>query len=124
MASGTKGDVVYTESVGIGAGSVSVGASKRGTRNIIPITGGTTGGMIEGTVLSGGADYQLLGSAFVLDARYTVHTNDGGLIIVRNCGPVGALVPVFEAAAAGKYAWVNENKWLSSDPGVGAESSI
>ena len=118
-ASGTGGAVVYTESVGIGDGSVSVGASKRGTRNIIPITGGTTMGRIKGNVLSGGADFQLLDSSFELDARYTLSTDDGELIIVRNCGPLGALVPVFEASATGKYAWLNENKWLSSDPSIG-----
>jgi hypothetical protein len=117
-ASGSKGDVVYTESVGIGAGSVSVGASKRGVRNIIPITGGTTSGMIPGSVLSGGADYQLSANGvFSLDARYTAKTNDGELIIVRNCGPLGALVPVFETRTDGKYSWVNEMEFLSSDPG-------
>lgn len=119
QASGTRGDVVYMESVGIGAGSIAVGASKRGTRNIIPITGGTTTGRIAGGVLSGGADYQLIsGSVFELDARYTLQTDDGELIIVRNCGPVGALVPVFETRADGAYAWVNENAFLSSDPGI------
>ena len=117
-AAGTKGAVVYMESVGIGAGSVAVGASKRGTRNIIPITGGTTTGKIAGSVLAGGADFQLIGSSFVLDARYTLHTSDGELIVVRNCGPVGALVPVFETRKYGKYAWVNDNHWLSSDPTV------
>jgi hypothetical protein len=71
-------------------------------------------------VLSGGADYQIIGASFELDARYTIRTNDGELIIVRNCGPVGALVPVFEAATAGKYAFMNANTWLSSDPGIGA----
>jgi hypothetical protein len=116
---GAKGAVVYTESVGIGAGSVSVGASKRGNRNIIPITGGTTQGRVQGSVLSGGADYQIIGAAFELDARYTVHTDDDELIIVRNCGPVGALVPVFETRADGPYAFLNENRWLSSDPSVG-----
>ena len=121
VASGTKGAVVYTESVGIAGGSVAVGASKRGTRNIIPITGGTTSGRVTGTVLSGGADYQLSASAFNLDARYTIKTSDSGeLIIVRNCGPLGALVPVFETRASGTYAWLNKNTWLSSDPGVGA----
>jgi hypothetical protein len=118
-ASGSKGEVVYTESVGIGAGSVAVGASKRGTRNIIPITGGTTSGMIAGSVLSGGADYQLsAGGVFSLDARYTLKTSDGELIIVRNCGPVGGLVPVFEAKTDGKYSWVNDMEFLSSDPGI------
>jgi hypothetical protein len=117
---GRQAGVMYTESVGIGGGSVSVGASKRGSRNIIPITGGTTEGRIEGGVLSGGADFQLsAGGEFILDARYTLKTKEGELIIVRNCGPIGALVPVFEAKASGPYAWVNANTWLSSDPSIG-----
>jgi hypothetical protein len=120
VASGTKGAVVYMESVGIADGSVTIGASKRGTRNIVPITGGTTSGRVTGTVLSGGADYQLSASTFNLDARYTIKANDDGeLIIVRNCGPLGALVPVFEARVGGSYDWLNKNTWLSSDPGVG-----
>jgi Protein of unknown function (DUF3237) len=118
VAAGTKTTTVYTESVGIGS-SVSVGASKRGTRNIVPITGGTTSGKLQGSVLAGGADFQLSASAFELDARYTVQTGDGELIVVRNCGPLGALVPVFETRTDGGYAWVNANRWLSSDPGVG-----
>jgi hypothetical protein len=117
---GRQAGVVYTESVGIGAGSVSVGTSKRGSRNIIPITGGTTEGRIKGGVLSGGADFQLSADGqFILDARYTLKTAEGELIIVRNCGPIGALVPVFEASAKGPYAWVNANTWLSSDPSIG-----
>jgi hypothetical protein len=119
-ASGSQGDVVYQESVGIGAGSVAVGASKRGNRNIIPITGGSTTGKIAGGVLAGGADFQLIGSEFVLDARYTLKTSEGELIIVRNCGPVGGLVPVFEARKDGKFAWLNTTEYLSSDPGVTA----
>ncbi len=120
-ASGTKGSVVYTESVGIANGSVTVGASKLGTRNIVPITGGTTTSRVAGTVLSGGADYQLsAGGVFSLDARYTIKTSDGGeLIIVRNCGPIGSLVPVYETSASGTYAWLNANTWLSSDPAAG-----
>ena len=117
-ATGTPGAVIYMESVGINGAGVSVGASKRGTRNIIPITGGSFSGRLQGDVLAGGGDYQLIGDSFVLDARYTLHTNDDQLIIVRNCGPVGALVPVFEARADSPYAWLNENEWLSSDPGV------
>ncbi len=115
---GRRGGVMYTESVGIGGG-VSVGASKRGSRNIIPITGGTTEGRIQGGVLPGGADFQLsAGGQFILDARYTLKTDDDQLIIVRNCGPIGALVPVFEANNTGPYAWVNANTWLSSDPSI------
>lgn len=88
-ASGTRGAVAFTESVGIGAGSTSVGASKRGTRSVIPITGGTASGRVSGSVLSGGADYQLRASSFSLDARYTIRTSDGFFILIRNCGPIG-----------------------------------
>jgi len=119
--SGRKGPEMYRETVGIG-GSQSVGASKRGTRNIIPITGGTTTGKLAGKILPLGADFQLLGGTFIIDARYVAQTNDNALVIVRNCGAIGALVPVFEAAADGKYAFLNEDKWLSSDPSIGLGS--
>lgn len=110
--SGSQGATVFTESVSLGS-SVSIGASKRGSRNIIPITGGTTTGKVTGKILNGGADYQLGG----LDARYTLAPDDGEFIIVRNCGS-GGLIPVFEARVAGPYNFLNENKYLSSQPGM------
>ena len=113
---GRKGTSVFTESVTLGA-SLSVGASKRGTRNIIPITGGTVTGRLTGTILSGGADYQLIGSTTKLDAKYTLSSNDGEFVLVRNCGPFGALIPQFETRAAGAYAFLNANTFVSSDPG-------
>jgi hypothetical protein len=116
-AVGSRGTTVFTETVGIGS-SLSVGASKRGTRNVIPITGGTTSGKVAGSVLPGGADFQLIGGgSTVLDARYTVATNDGEYIVIRNCGPFGAMIPLFEARAAGPYAFLNEDAFMSSDPG-------
>jgi hypothetical protein len=116
-ATGTRGATVFTETVTLGS-SQSVGASKRGTRNVIPITGGRMSGRVAGTVRPGGADYQLIGGTSTLDARYTLATNDGEFIIVRNCGPFGRLVPVFETRAAGPYAFLNTGAWLSSDPGM------
>ncbi|WP_437573062.1 DUF3237 family protein [Sorangium sp. So ce887] len=123
-ATGARGSSVFTESVTLGS-SLSVGASKRGTRNIIPITGGTvTGGTLlsglSGSVLPGGADYQLLGASTVLDARYALSSNDGEVIVVRNCGPFGALIPVFETRADGPYAILNTKQYVSSDPGGAA----
>ena len=47
-ATGSRGASVFTETVTLG-GSLSVGASKRGTRNIIPITGGMTTGRVVGS---------------------------------------------------------------------------
>jgi hypothetical protein len=116
---GQRGASVFTENVALGS-SLSVGASKRGTRNIIPITGGTVTGRFTGTVLPGGADYQLVGSPTTLDARYVLRSNEGELAIVRNCGPFGALIPLFEARADGPFAFLNENDFLSSDPGAGS----
>jgi len=118
--SGSKGDSVFTENVSLGS-SFSVSNAKRGSRNIIPITGGTTTGKVAGKILDGGADYQLAGSSgTTLDARYTLAPSDGAFIIVRNCGPINALVPAFEAATDGPYKFLNEGKFLSSAPGSGA----
>jgi hypothetical protein len=115
---GSKGSSVFTEQVGIGS-SLSVGASKNGTRNVIPITGGTVTGKVTGNVVAGGADYQLLGGTTRLDARYSIATNDNEFILIRNCGPIGSLVPTFETRADGPYAFLNANTFVSSDPGGG-----
>jgi hypothetical protein len=90
-----QGEVLITENVTLGA-SQRVGESKRGNRNIIPITGGTVSGRITGKVLMGGADYQILSPPATIDAHYLWQTDDGELIIVRNGGSFGALVPTFE----------------------------
>ena len=60
-----------------------------GRRRIINITGGSfTGERLSGRVLPGGADWQVIRTDGVadLDARYTLETNDGALIYVRNHG--------------------------------------
>lgn len=116
VQSGGQGTSVLTENVTLGS-SISIGASKRGSRNIIPITGGTTKGRVVGKILDGGADYQLGG----LDARYTLAPDDGELVIVRNCGS-GTLYPVFEARVAGPYNFLNTNKYVSSSPSVAGSS--
>jgi hypothetical protein len=113
---GSQGDPVFTETVTLG-GSISTGASKRGTRNVIPITGGTVSGDLEGVVLPGGADYQLANGGTVLDARYMLKSDDGEFVVVRNCGAFGALIPWFEAPVDGPYAFLNDGEFVSSDPG-------
>ncbi|HET7609629.1 MAG TPA: DUF3237 family protein [Gammaproteobacteria bacterium] len=112
------GELLITENVTL-APSQRVGASKRGDRNIIPITGGTVKGRISGKVLMGGADFQLLTPPATIDAHYLWETDDGEVIVVRNGGAFGALVPTFEARADGPYAYLNEGAYLSSNPGRG-----
>jgi Protein of unknown function (DUF3237) len=103
---------VLQAAVNIGA-SLAVGSSKYGSRNIIPITGGTfTGTDVEGDVVSGGADYQLTpsgGGDLLIEARYTLKTSDGELIVVRNCnGGTGEGTRLsFETRKDGPYAWIN-----------------
>jgi hypothetical protein len=121
-ASGSRGATVLTETVTLGQ-SISIGASKRGSRNIIPITGGTVSGRLTGTVVPGGADYQLIGNTTVLDAKYTLRDQAGEYVLVRNCGPFGAMAPLFEARKDGPYAFLNEGRYLSSDPG-GAQGGV
>jgi hypothetical protein len=66
-----------------------LGSTHLGRRRIIPITGGTVDGpRLQGKVLPGGADWQIIradGTA-ELEARYTLEAADGSLISVLNRG--------------------------------------
>ena len=66
----------------------SSGNNGKGTRTIIPITGGTFEGPdIKGEVLPGGADYQLaVDGRNEVEAIYCIRTDDGVTIHVRNNG--------------------------------------
>jgi len=112
------GEMLVREDVTL-APSQSVGVSKRGGRNIIPISGGTLSGRISGKVLMGGADFQNLTPPVTLDARYLWQAADGEIIIVRNAGSMGAFVPAFEARVDGPYAFLNSGRYLSSNPTMG-----
>ena len=113
-----EGEILIRENVTL-APSQSVGASKRGPRNIIPITGGELSGRINGKVLMGGADYQDLSPPATIDARYLWQADDGEIIIVRNGGSFGSLAPTFEARVDGPYAYLNDGLYLSSNPAMG-----
>jgi Protein of unknown function (DUF3237) len=69
----------------IEAGNV-VGLNSRGKRRIIPITGGTVTGKVNGKVLPGGADFQIVVSDTTadLDARYMIELENGEHIFVQN----------------------------------------
>ena len=109
-----------------------VGQTPLGERRIINITGGHfTGEKLRGVVLPGGADWQLVrpDGAALLEAKYTLRTDDGALIYVTNRGirhgppevlariAQGELVdparyyfraaPSFETGASA-YAWLND----------------
>ena len=110
-----------------------VGDTGKGTRTVIPITGGTfEGPNIKGEVLPGGADYQMqLDGRTEIEAIYCIRTDDGVSIHVRNCGIIkmgeGGMyfrcAPKFEAPKDSKYAWLNECLFLCQ-PGMGEPGGI
>jgi len=82
-----------------------LGEGPLGRRRVIPITGGGfRGERLSGRVLAGGADWQVLRADGVaeLDARYTLETDDGALIYVRNFGYRHGPAEVLRRLAAGE----------------------
>jgi hypothetical protein len=68
---------------------LDLGVTLNGHRRVIPIQGGlVTGPRLQGRIVPGGADWQILHSTGTasLDARYTMETDDGALIYVVNRG--------------------------------------
>ena len=108
--------------------SYSCGETQHGRRTVIPITGGTfEGPNIKGTILNGGADYQLAtGGRTEIEAIYSIKTDDGIYIHIRNRGIIASggaeqggrpsfyfrCAPQFEAPADSKYAWLNNSLFL------------
>ena len=106
----------------------SCGETQHGRRTVIPITGGTfEGPNIKGTILNGGADYQLANAAgrTEVEAIYSIRTDDGVNIHIRNRGIIAnsrdaqgnpsfyfRCAPQFEAPSDSKYAWLNNSLFL------------
>ena len=101
----------------------SIDNTQHGRRTVIPITGGTfEGPQLKGTIINGGADYQLANAQgrSELEAIYCIKTDDGIYIHVRNRGIIASgkdadghptfyfrAAPQFEAPADSKYGWLN-----------------
>ncbi len=84
--------------------ALDLGDVGKGRRRIVPITGGDfSGPAIRGKVLPGGADWQIIRSDGVaeLEACYTLRTDDGALIAVRNLALRHGPPEVMAALAAG-----------------------
>ena len=119
------------------AAPLIVGESSQGLRRVVPITGGTfEGPRIRGKVVAGGADWQVVqpDGVLALEAKYTLETSDGVLIMVTNRGmrhgpreiierltrgePVDPsqyyfrTVAQFEAPLASAHAWLNRALFL------------
>ncbi|CCG02620.1 DUF3237 domain-containing protein [Blastococcus saxobsidens] len=80
----------HTATLRIEVGSpVEVGVTSRGIRRVIPITGGrVTGPLMQGEIIPGGADFQVITSTTdtELEARYVLRTDQDELVYVTNWG--------------------------------------
>ena len=108
-----------------------------GVRRIIPIIGGEVQGRVNGKVLAGGADFQIIrpNELIDLEAKYAFETDDGATVYVENkgmrFGPVELLqklksgepvdpkliyfrtVPRFETGHE-KYRWLMQHIFVAS----------
>jgi len=130
-------DFVFALDVTV-APALELGSTHQGRRRVIAITGGkVTGPRLNGTVLAGGADWQIIRPDGVaeLEARYTLEADDGALIGVINRGlrhgPAAVMqkllagepvdpaayyfrsTPVFETAAAA-HQWLTRTVFTAS----------
>ena len=86
------------------AAPIVIGETAAGLRRVVPILGGTATGRIEGTIESGGADYQILRNDGVteLEARYTILTPSGERLYVVNRGIRSGPKHVMDVLARGE----------------------
>jgi len=104
MADAPRLESIFDAHVLVGA-PLTVGDVGKGGRRIVPIIGGEFSGPdMRGKVLPGGADWQILRSdgTAELEARYTLQTDDGALIHVRNRALRHGPANVMAALAAGR----------------------
>ncbi len=108
--------------------AINGGENPNGVRVTIPITGGEVSGKINGKVLPGGADYQLVNPSqqrSELQAIYTIMTNDSVAIHVCNEGinrfaPDDSYFmtsPKFECDIHSPYNWLNNRIFICSPVG-------
>jgi Protein of unknown function (DUF3237) len=125
-------EFVFAAHVTVGE-PLDLGDLAKGRRRIVPIAGGEFfGPEMRGVVLGGGADWQIIRADGVaeLEARYTLQSEDGALIHVRNIalrhGPSDVMAQLaagrqvepgsyyfrgatfFETSAA-RYAWLTKH---------------
>jgi hypothetical protein len=106
---------------------MSLGATPYGERRIIGIVGGTVRGQkLQGRVLPGGADWQIIRAdgAADIQARYTIETDAGARILVNSEGLRHGPPDVLAALARGEnvdpslYYFRTVMRFETSDPAV------
>ncbi|MDE6511926.1 MAG: DUF3237 domain-containing protein [Muribaculaceae bacterium] len=103
--------------------AINGGPNPHGIRVTIPITGGTVTGKVNGHIVPGGADYQIVNPdqhRSELQAIYTIMTNDSVVIRVCNEG-INSFAPddsyfmtspKFECDINSPYDWLNNRIFI------------
>ena len=106
---------------------VNLGRTPYGERRIIDITGGSVrGARLQGRILPGGADWQIVRSdgAADIQARYTIETDSGARILVTSDGLRHGPPAVLERLARGDsvdpalYYFRTVMRFETADPAV------
>jgi len=109
------------------SGILNLGRTPYGERRIIDIVGGSVrGAKLQGRILPGGADWQIVRSdgAADISARYTIETNAGARILVKSDGLRHGPPEVLEKLARGDnidsslYYFRTVMRFETSDPAV------
>ena len=96
-------ELLYTSEFELGA-AVDAGLSARGLRRVVPIIGGRfEGPRLSGTVLPGGADWQVvrMDGVVEVEAHYVMQVESGAKFVVKNTGILKAPGAVLGALAVG-----------------------
>ncbi|MBY8856565.1 DUF3237 domain-containing protein [Nocardia sp. CA2R105] len=80
------------------------GQTRAGHRRVVPVVGGTIHGAFEGTILPGGADWQLVrpDGAIEIDGRYSARATDGDLLYLHAVGVRSGPPEVLDALLRGE----------------------
>lgn len=122
IPSPTQGELAFSITLEISA-EHEVGNTPYGYRRLLDVSGGAIAGdRLEGSVLTGGLEYELTLSNGVMEYQgiNILETSDGSRIYVRSCGVAAdgdskaRVIPDFEATKSGSYAFLNTGKWVAT----------
>lgn len=120
-------ELAYSFTLDVNIAGAETIETRGSEREIIPITGGTVSGEIDGQVLSAGADYAVVGQDNNVDimAQYAFETDNGERVYVENPGIARfpsddhetaeyfRTTPEFETAAP-DLRWLEESIFVGS----------
>lgn len=115
-----KEELVFSLTITCGDWMV-IGQVEEGQLRVIPITGGTFTGKMNGTVIPGGADWNIQRDEYVsrASAKYVIKTEDGQYISVENEAEIDdrkevpfLTKPFFQVDMNSQYAWLNEGEFI------------